>query len=210
MIDRRSMMKSAVTLIGAPALPAVAGGFPRLGRVPIHTEAEFRTAFDAYIDAYGAFFSVRPSELPDEHPRRQTDETRAIWQRALARCRAWRRTRKRLVRMVLEANGYEIDGPAPPTVAAAMVDLGDALLVVSHGSDYEGTEGTSWMNCINFCIAPRTSAMRARLLALPSWPSDETCDDSWYTPHQYQIPDCAGERPEWRPGEEDDDDPDVA
>ena len=44
MIDRRRMMKSAVSLAIAPALPAVAGSLTGLGKTPIHTAAEFRAA----------------------------------------------------------------------------------------------------------------------------------------------------------------------
>jgi hypothetical protein len=83
---RRDLLKSLATLAVAPALPAVAT-LPSLGSKPTHAPTTLRAAFDAYIDAYGAFFSVRPSELPDERPRRQTDETRALWQGALDRCR---------------------------------------------------------------------------------------------------------------------------
>ena len=72
--------------------------------------------------------------------------------------------------MVLEANGYEVDGPSPPTVAAALIDLRDTVLVVSNSSDREGSKGTAWMNCVNFCIAapdPRNEgeARRAPILA---------------------------------------------
>jgi hypothetical protein len=127
----------------------------------------------------------------------------------VARCRAWRRSKKRLVRMVLKANGYEIEGPAPPTVAAAMVDLGDTLLVVSRDSNYKGVDGTCGMNCINFCVVPRTQALRAELEALPSWPADEVCDDSWFDPGWYQNA-CLRESVPYRTAEEEDDDQEAA
>jgi hypothetical protein len=76
-------------------------------------------------------------------------------------------------------------------------------MVVSHSSDYEGQEGTSWMNCINFGVAPRTQTMRAKLEALPSWPDDETCDDSLYSPGWYQTQ-LREKSPPWRSANEDD------
>jgi hypothetical protein len=182
---RRDLLKSSLaTMVGAPALPAVAGGFPRLGTTPIHTDAEFRKALDAYINAYRAFFSIRPNGGPEDD---QSEEGQAHWKTMLTNCRAWRRSRKRLVTMVLEANGYEIDGLAPRTIAAVSVDLGDAWVVFSGSSDYEGTDGDLAMNCINFCIVPRTAAMKARLDALPLWPENEVPDDSPYSPWWYET-----------------------
>jgi hypothetical protein len=190
MIDRRQLMTSAMSLIAAPALPAVAK-MPAMGSKRDHTQKDFRTAFDAYIDAYRAFFAFPPSSGPEDEgvatdDSDATGEARVFWQGMLDRCRAWRRRRKRLVKLVLEANGYEIEGPAPPTVSAAMVDLGDVLVVVSGESMCEGAPGRSWMNCINFCVVPRSLAMKAKLEALPTWSSDECCDDSCYSPRWYR------------------------
>jgi hypothetical protein len=184
-MNRRSAMKSTLGLIAAPGLTSVST--PRkMESKPAHSPTDFRTAFDAYVDAYGAFFAVPPSSAPDDDDPATTDLARAFWQGMLDRCRAWRRSRKRLVKLVLEANGYEIEGPAPPTVAAAMVDLGDVLVVVSGESCCEGAPGKSWMNCINFCVVPRSPAMKAKLEALPTWASDECCDDSCYSPRWYR------------------------
>jgi hypothetical protein len=189
MIDRRQLMKSTLGLIAAPALPTAARS--RDWSKPVHSPADFRTAFDAYIAAYGAFFAVPPSSAPDEDAvatdeSDATGETRVFWQGMLDRCRAWRRTRKRLVTLVLEANGYSQGDVAPSTVVAASVDLGDVLVIVSGDSDYEGVPGRSHMNCISFCIVPRSPALKARLEALPTWPDDECCDDSCYSPRWYQ------------------------
>ena len=41
--------------------------------------------------------------------------------------------------------------------------------------------------------------MKAKLDALPSWPEDEMCDDSWHSPHWYKL------LLKESPGEDDDD-----
>jgi hypothetical protein len=213
MIDRRRLMKSAVSLAIAPALPAVAGMTP-IGVKPavapseqsdtMVPSSELRAAFDAYIDAYRAFFAVAPSELPDDNDPAQTDEERAAWQGALDRCRAWRRTKRRLANLVIEANGYNnrVEELEPPTVESIAVDLGDVWVVVSGDPDYEGVEGYSCMWKQHVSVVPRSPAMKARINALPSWPEDDVCDDTWHRPFHYQS--YAEPGAEWTSAEEDD------
>jgi hypothetical protein len=197
---RRDLLKSMATLAVAPALPAMAT-IPKLGTDPVHPQAELRKALDAYLDAYRAFFAVAPSELPEEH-RARTDEERAFWQGALDRCLAWRRTRRRLATLVLEANGYHSDGPIPATIVAAAVDLGDVLVVVSGDSDYEGVENYSCMYCKSLSVVPRSPAMKVKLEALPYWPGDDVYDDTYHTPYHYRS--ALDREAEWIAAEDDD------
>jgi hypothetical protein len=142
---RRDLLKSMATLVGAPALPAVAGGFPRLGTTPIHTEAEFRAAFETYIAHYTAFFT--PYTEPDFDG--YNEESVA---------------KKRLLAMTMGNNGYCPEECAPG-VASVSVDLGDVQFVVAGDPDCEGLDSGGSI----VVIVPRTQAIFDRLNTLPTW-----------------------------------------
>jgi hypothetical protein len=56
MIRRHILKTSAAALVGTTTLSATDSRLGGLGRKPVHTEADFRTALEAYLAHYTAFF----------------------------------------------------------------------------------------------------------------------------------------------------------
>jgi hypothetical protein len=165
MIDRRTMIKSAaMTFAGAPALPAAARRLSGLGKSPIHTEAEFRAAFELYITHFTAFFTpyTEPDFMDDYGANKQECDTFEDHRGRL--CRAWFDAKQRLLEMTMENNGYD-PNESCPGIASVSVDLGDVSFVVAGDPDCEGQAGGGSI----VVILPRTQAMFDRLDTLPTW-----------------------------------------
>jgi hypothetical protein len=164
---RRDLLKSSLaTMVGAPALPAALGGFPRLGKTPVHTEAEFRTAFERYIARYTAFFTPykEPEFYTNEDALVDEDEADIFEDKRGRLCRAWHNAKRRLLEMTMENNGYD-PSESCPGVASVSVDLSDVSFVVACDPDFEGHSGGASI----VVILPRTLAMFDRLNELPNW-----------------------------------------
>jgi hypothetical protein len=161
---RRDMLKTSLaTMVCAPALPAVAGGFPKLGTTPIHTEAEFREALAQYIDAYRAFRLVPYYDDLDV-----THRIRHAWWETMARLRA----------MVLDNHGVDHEGidcdgyTSPMGLASRMIDLGDVLVIaaVDATASEVREQGTS------IVLVPRSAEMFRLLDGLPKEDIEEEDD----------------------------------
>jgi hypothetical protein len=155
MIDRRTMMKSALTLVGAPTLPAVASGFARLGTTSVHTEAEFRKALAEYLDAYRVWRDTPHSwKLPEFRAARES-----FWD---ARCR--------LREMVLANHGITYD-PEQHTIglASRSVDLGDVLIIVAVEAEADDIDEQS----ANVVLVPRSPEMFELLDSQPKQNAEE-------------------------------------
>jgi hypothetical protein len=159
---RRDMLKtSAAALVGTTTLSATDTRLGGLGRKPVHTEADFRTALEAYLAHYTAFFT------PYRWPESASREERATIEGQRGRlCRAWSDAKKRLTKMVLENNGYDPKKNAPG-VGSLIVDLDDVSFVAAGDPDSEGQETCGGTILV---IVPRTQAVFDRLDSLPVWP----------------------------------------
>jgi hypothetical protein len=168
---RREMLKASVSALATvPGLSASGAALlPPLGSKPVHSATDFRKAFDEYLAAYATFVGKEYDEPEFD----SDEENNAYWSERADSCAAWRKARRALTKMVLEANGFDPDGNAPNTVSAASVDLGDVTIVVGGDPDYEGSIGCR----TGLYLAGKTPAMRARLNALPVW-KDSGCDTS--------------------------------
>jgi hypothetical protein len=165
---RRDMLKTSLaTMVCAPALPAVAGGLPRLGTTPIHTEAEFRNALMEYIEAYRAW-----RLLP------QSDGYNARWPVR----HAWWDTMAHLRAMILDNHGIDHEGIdhsgyySPTGLASRMVDLGDMLVVASVEAAADELQEQS----TSIVLVPRSAEMFRLLDGLPKEDieeEDEVADD---------------------------------
>jgi hypothetical protein len=159
---RRDMLKtSAVALVGTTRLSATDSRLGSLGRKPVHTEADFRAAFEAYLAHYTAFFA------PYTWPKSASHEEEKSLEAERGRlCRAWSDSKKRLAKMVLENNGYDPIKNAPG-VGSLIVELDDISFVAAGDPDDEGQETCGGTILV---VVPRTQAMVDRLGSLPVWP----------------------------------------
>jgi hypothetical protein len=159
---RRDMLKtSAAALVGTTTLSATDSRLGGLGRKPVHTEADFRAALEAYLAHYTAFFT--PYSWPESASR---EERASVEDQRGRLCRAWFNAKKRLMEMVLENNGYDPKKNAPG-VGSRFVDLDDVSFVAAGDPDYEGHETCGRIILV---IVPRTQAVFDRLDSLPVWP----------------------------------------
>jgi len=154
------MIKSAMNLAVTPALPVVAGGLPRLGTTPIHTEAEFRNVLMQYIAAYRAWRLVSPyGDLDERHGVRDP----------------WFDVRERLRAMVLDNHGIDREGigyegyKSPMGLASRMIDLEDILIIAAV--EAEADEITS--QSTNIVLVPRSHEMFNLLDGLPKADAEE-------------------------------------
>ena len=76
---------------------------------------------------------------------------------------------------------------SPPTILAAMADLGDMLVLVTGDSDYEGTSRHDCTQTENVSIVPKSPAMQSTIAALPSWKNDDICDDTFHHEWYYKA-----------------------
>jgi hypothetical protein len=165
MIRRVFIQTSAAALVSVPALPAIAGGAPRLGTKPVNTEAEFREALAQYIDAYRAFRLVPYYDDLDV-----TYRLRHAWWDTMARLRA----------MVLDSHGVNHEGidcdgyTSPMGLASRMIDLGDILVIaaVDATASEVHEQGTS------IVLVPRSAEMFRLLDGLPKEDIEEDDDEN--------------------------------
>ncbi len=159
---RRDMLKtSAAAWVGTTTLSATDSRLGGLGRKPVHTEADFGTALEAYLAHYTAFFT--PYSWPESASR---EERPSIEGQRGRLCRAWFNAKKRLAEMVLENNGYDPKKESPG-VGSLIVELDDISFVAAADPDYEGHETSGGTILV---VVPRTQAMLDRLDSLPVWP----------------------------------------
>jgi hypothetical protein len=165
MIRRDLLKTSLATMVCAPALPAVAAEFPKLGTTPVHTEAEFREALTEYIDAYRAFRLVPYYDDLDV-----THRLRHAWWDTLARLRA----------MVLDSHGINHEGidhegyTSPMGLASRMIDLGDILVIAAVDTTASEVREQS----TSIVLVPRSAEMFRLLDGLPKEDIEE--DDEEY------------------------------
>ena len=163
MIRRDLLKTSLATMVCTPALPSVAGVFPRLGTTPIHTESEFRKVLAEYIDVYRDWRLV---------PHHDYNAVRPFHD-------AWFDVRGRLRAMVLDNYGIDREGigyegyNSPMGLASRMIDLGDVLIIAA----VEAEADDFTCQCTNMVLVPRSSEMFALLDGLPKEDVDEDEQD---------------------------------
>jgi hypothetical protein len=152
---RRDMLKTSLaTMISVPALPAIAGGAPRLGPFSVHAEPEFRNALMAYIDAYRAWRLMSPRAT-----RKARRDVRMEWWDTMSCLRA----------MVLDNCGLSHDGVdhsghySPMGLASRMVDLGDMLIIAA----VDATADELSEQFTGIVLVPRSQEMFQLLDGLP-------------------------------------------
>ncbi len=165
MIRRVFIQTSAAALVSAPALPAIAGGTPRLGTTPNRTEAEFRKALMEYIEAYRAW-----RLLP------QSDGYATRWPVR----HAWWDTMTHLRAMVLDNHGIDHEGIdhsgyySPMGLASRMIDLGDMLVIAALDATADELSEQSTL----MVLVPRSAEMFRLLDGLPKEDIEEEDEDA--------------------------------
>ena len=158
MIDRRTLLQNAMSLVAAPALPAALATTAHPGKL---ATPELERTVDRYFETFRAFYGTpfRPDDnTHDAHDRANKEVEK--------RQKTFEAAKSELIRLVMKAHGLDYENQDAP-VRGLTVDVGGLTLVVSPHQD-RNDEPSSPLGGEVLTLVPRTEAMRAKLDALPT------------------------------------------